>query len=169
MRRPVIVLGWLFAALVVGFGSFTLVSLMAHERTRTPVSFTNVDRIELDLAAGGIEIVADAETTEGQTGSVVGQRTVDWGLRRPTISESVSDRTLRLGSSCPAFAGFNCAVRYQLVVPAGIEVVGSSSGGSIRITRVTGNIDVSSSGGSIDVSEPGGRLVLNSSGVESPW
>lgn len=160
MRRPLIVLGGLFTVLLVGYGCFALVSLLAHERTRQELSFPpGISEIQLDLAAGGVEL------TGATAGAISGTRTVTRGLRGPSFREvRVDEDTLRLVSDCPNFSSFNCSVNYVLTVPAGIRVTGDSSGGGIEVRKTSGLVTVSSSGGGIYATDTTGELVLDSSG-----
>ncbi len=157
-----LILGGLLTVATICFCCFLLVSLMAHERIITDISFAETERIELielDLGAGGIELI-------GRSGDAIvsGQRIVDRGLAKPTFSEEIIGNTLRLTAKCPDFAGFNCGSRYVLSVPADIDISGSSSGGSITITGVTGALTLHSSGGDITIGDPIGPLQLSTSG-----
>ncbi len=158
MRRFLLIVGGFFTLAVLGYGCYALVSLMAHERTRSEISFAQVDTVDVDLDAGGLELLA----AEGAR--TYGVRIVDRGLRRPAFREWMEGTTLHIESDCPNFAGLHCGVRYQLAVPAGISVRGGSAGGSISITGVSGAIDVSSSGGGISATDTTGALTLDSSG-----
>ncbi|MCP5026260.1 MAG: DUF4097 domain-containing protein [Actinomycetia bacterium] len=158
-RRSLLTLGGIFTIATIGFCCYLLVSLMAHEQTTTEISFTGIERIEFDLGAGGIELT-------GSSGDSIasGRRIVDRGVQEPTFSEEVVGNTLRLSARCPDFSAFNCGSRYELAVPAGVDVSGTSSGGAITITGVTGAITVHSSAGDIAVRDPIGPLELSSSG-----
>ncbi len=158
-RRSLLTLGGLFTAATIGFCCFLLLSLMAHEQVTTEIRFTEVERIEFDLGAGGIEL------TGGPGGSIAsGRRILDRGLTKPAFSEHVVGNTLMISASCPDFSAFNCGARYELTVPAGVEISGTSSGGSITITGVTGAVTVDSSAGDIVVGDPAGPLMLATSG-----
>lgn len=159
MRRMPVVLAGALALITLGFATLSLVSLMAHERTRTPVSFaTGITTIELSIGAGDVVLNGSDRL------DVSGVRTIDRGLARPTITEVRDGSTLRLRTSCKSFFAANCSVRYELDVPKGVRITGSSSGGGIRINGATGPVDVSSSGGGVTVAKSSGPLTVSSSG-----
>jgi DNA-binding NarL/FixJ family response regulator len=72
--------------------------------------------------------------------------------------------TLKLHTECSSFIGANCSVSYELAVPEGVTVTGSSSGGGIRTEAITGSQTMSSSGGGITVDKPSGEVKVDSSG-----
>jgi hypothetical protein len=160
MRRPLMYIAGVVSALLIGSGCLFLVGLITAHTARTPVSFAGVKRVEIRSGGGSVTLTGSAETTEA-----TGTRTVRSDFRKPTFSERVAaDGTLVLRNSCPALFSVVCSVNYKLTVPEGVEVIGSSSGGSITVTGLDGSVDVSSSGGSLRADRTSGSLRLRSSG-----
>jgi Putative adhesin len=159
MRRPLIIVGSVLAAITIAYGTLTAVSFMAHGKERVPLAFpAGITNIEVDLSSG------DAIITGGSGDTIAGTRFIDRGLASPRFKERVDGQTLRLSASCPWLAGANCKVSYVLTVPSNIEINGSSSGGDIRTVGITSVRKLSSSGGDIDVRGSAGSLDLSSSG-----
>jgi hypothetical protein len=159
MRRPLLVLGSAFAAITIGYGTFTAISFMAHGKERSNLSFpSTITAIELDLSSG------DAELTGGTGDTITGVRTTERGLTSPRYKEQIDGTTLKISASCHAFIGANCSVRYQLNVPPNVRVTGSNSGGDIHTDGVSGVRKVSSSGGDIMVTGSTAPIDVSSSG-----
>lgn len=160
---------WLVPVAVIGVavaagGSTALAEAMNHEQTRTDVSFAGVEAIELDLGAGGA-VLTGAPGAEGPTsGTVTGTRVDDRGLTEPKVTEWMDGSTLHLTSRCGSWVSFRCGVHYELTVPAGVRITGSSSGGGLDLRSLAGDVDVSASGGGIDATDTTGPLTLDSSG-----
>jgi hypothetical protein len=159
MRRPLIALGGVFAAVTIAYGVLTAISLMAHSKSRSDISLPgDITDIELDLSSGDVVLIGDGGD------KITGTRTVERGLKSPKYSEKRTGSTLKLSASCSALFDLNCNVRYELHVPANVIVRGSSSGGSIRTDRVTGAVSVDSSGGNVTVIGTQGPVDISSSG-----
>lgn len=162
-RRPVplLVFGGLFAAIVLGWGGYNAVSLMAYQSTYTDLSFPASSVRRLDVRTdGGVTIdAAPAGSTE-----VTVTRRVVRGLRSPSYSEAIVGDTLTMRSSCPAFAEYHCFVSYSIRVPASTSVVVDTSGSGVHVHDLSGDLDVDSSGGGVEVARVSGTLRLESSG-----
>jgi hypothetical protein len=163
MRRrtsPVLLsLGGIFVVATIAWGCYQLVSLVAHERTTSPVSFpAGVTRLQIDTDAGHIEL----RGTDAAT--ITGERVVDRGLGEPRFSERVDGDTLVIRADCPWWTNHNCGVAYTLAVPASVAVDASSSGSGIETAGLLGDQTLDSSGGGITVVDPAGALDVDSSG-----
>jgi hypothetical protein len=166
MRRPssrtspvLLVLGGIFAVATIAWGCYQLVSLIAHERTRSEVSFpAGVTRLQIDTDAGHIEL----RGTDGDT--IRGERVIDRGIGEPRFSERVDGDTLVIRADCPWWSNHNCGVEYVLDVPASVAVDASSSGSGIETFGLFGPQTLDSSGGGITVVDPAGELDIDSSG-----
>jgi hypothetical protein len=159
MRTFIIVAGSIVAAVTLALGVGSAVSAVAHEETRSPLSFDEeITSIRMDESSGSVRIVgADVDR-------ISGERIVVEGLQGPDYSERVVDGTLVLESDCPIMLSMHCSVTYELIVPRGLDLYLRSSGGGIRVENVAGTVDLSSSGGGIRVIGSSGTLTLDSSG-----
>jgi hypothetical protein len=162
-RRPVplLVIGAVAAAVTLGWGGYSAVSLMAYQSTTTEMSFpaASVHRVDI-RAAGGVTVEA---LSPGSQQISVARRVVR-GLRTPSYSETIVGDTLTIRSSCPIFADYHCDVSYKIQVPASTAVVVDSSGGNVHVHDIIADLDISSSGGGVEVARVSGALNLDSSG-----
>jgi hypothetical protein len=162
VRRPVplLAIGGVVAALTLGWGGYSAVSLMAYQKISTDLSFPASSVQHLDIDTTG-RVTIDASAPGSQDVTVT--RRVVRGLRSPSYSESVVDNTLRMRSDCPVFAE-HCSVSYSIHVPAATSVIVDSSGGNVSVHDLGGAVDAGSSGGSVEVARVSGPLKLRSSG-----
>jgi Putative adhesin len=158
VRRAAIIGGALFAVLFIGWGAFSVVEFIARQKTTAPVSVDgSVRHLIVDLDAGGMTLHGGATTI------VTGTRRVERSLRAPTFSETLTGDTLTVKSRCQSFVNGFCSVHYDLIVPAGVTVEATSSGGSLTVSDIAGDLTLSSSAGSVSVTGATGRLKLLSS------
>jgi Putative adhesin len=157
-RSVLLLVGSLLAVGVAAYGIFTTLDLMARERTSSPIEFSSVRAIRLDVSAGSVTL------SRGSTNQVVGTRTVLRGLRKPSFNETLlADGTLVLSTNCPHF-GVNCAVDYTLQVPSTSSVDGQLSGGNFTVTALSGDLNVGTSGGRVRLTDVSGAGRIDSSG-----
>lgn len=124
------------------------------ERFSDDASFDEpVRAIEIDDPDGAVSV-------EGGSGSgpVTVERTVSYRGERPTRETAeVRDGVLVLGG-----CGRNCSVDYTVSLPAGVEVRGSTSNGSIELTDVS-DVDVETNNGRIELDEVSGTVAARTS------
>jgi hypothetical protein len=153
-----IIAGGILTIVMVTWGALTVVDLLAHERSRAVITFTEPVRvIDVSNSAGSVSI-------EGTTASAVTiDASLSRGLGKPSHHEDVEGDRLVVRASCPVFIANFCDVDYHIAVPDGADVVVRSSGGSITLSSLHGSIDASSSGGGVHVAGTSGPLELRSS------
>jgi DUF4097 and DUF4098 domain-containing protein YvlB len=145
--------GWLIIVVVVlaGLG-------LVRRRQRWTATFAGVRRVDVQTAAGRVEVIGEERR------DVQAEVTVAGSLGRgPRHTEWVDGERLicRAGWWAPPF-GFGW-VDYRLRVPAGTAVTGSSGGGSALVDGVDGEVDVRSSAGTVTGRRLAGRVRLHSS------
>jgi hypothetical protein len=146
------------AVLVVGWGCLTLVDWTARTTSRASRTVPAAPVIRLSLNGGShVTIVGEERTT------IHIDRKIRRGIREVRATERRNGDTLVLDSNCPILLGNLCSVDYDLRVPAGTNVVGSTSGGNIDLVRV-GRVDVRSGGGSIDIDRATGPIEARTGG-----
>ncbi len=159
-RLAWLVPGSVFAVATLGWGTFNVVDLLAHERHHEQVTFAQpVTTVQVDTDKGSVHIVGDAAAT-----NVTVDSTVSEGLFSGSHSVIVDGDRLVVRSDCPPVFGTWCGVDYTIRVPAATAVAGSSSGSGIDVTGTTGPVDLSSSGGGLHVTGGGDTVKLASSG-----
>lgn len=140
-------------ALVAGLAALWLWFADPDEavETRSQTYTQAVDRIELNLAAGHITVVA------GQSGQVAVERRLQWKRSKPTTSEEWSGDALRITATCPG-DGEDCAVDYTVRVPAGVAVSAQTGAGDMSVRDLTGQVRLDSGSGHVTVDNTTGDL-----------
>jgi DUF4097 and DUF4098 domain-containing protein YvlB len=158
MRRLLLGVGTTIAVLTIGFGAYSLAAFAARSTAKKNVSFAGVTAIRIDSETGGITLRGSSDTS-----ATTGTRKVVQSFTKPSIQETVSaDGVLLLRNRCKGFLA-NCEVSYTLTVPKGVRIEGQTSGGSIKLIGIDGDVDVKSSAGGINAQTMGGSLTLRSS------
>ncbi len=157
MKRPLLAFGGILTVLTIATGTYNLASFAARETTRKNVNFANVKTIRLDSSSGGV-------TLRGGSGlAVTGTRKEVRSFTKPSVRETLTDGVLTLRNRCSNFISVNCEVSYTLTVPKDVRIEGKTSGGSIRLTEIDGDVNVNSSAGGITAEKTTGSLRLDSS------
>ena len=157
-RRWVLAIGVVLSVAAIAWGTLLLVNLLGRtsEDRSTTLPATG-DRLVVSSSGGGIRIV---------TGDVTDIRVVthlEYGLSAPRLRQESGPEGVLLDASCRWFNSF-CSVDYEITVPARMAVKAESSGGSITVRGVSGDIETRSSGGSITISDTTGSVRARSSG-----
>jgi Putative adhesin len=158
MRTTLRILAVGLSVLMVGWGAFTLASLLARVTEHRSATYAGVHAVDLDLSFESVQIVGVADAT-----SVSMTRSYTWSLGRPTISNRVDGDLLSIGSSCPFSVGLGCSGHVRLVVPKDLEVRVHNSDGSLTLRDLDGPLDVTTSDGSVNASNLTGQVKLRSS------
>jgi len=145
------------ALLTVGWGAFTVASLLARVTEHRSATYDGVRALDIDLGFESVEIVGAADAT-----SVSMTRSYTWSLAKPSISNRLDGDLLSIGSSCPFSVGLGCSGHVRLVVPKTLEVQVHNSDGSVTLRDLDGPVDLSTSDGSINASNLTGRVTLHS-------
>lgn len=157
MRTSLRILAVGLSVLMVGWGAFTVASLLARVTDHRSATYAGVHAIDLDLSFESVQIVGSADAT-----SVSMTRSYAWGLGKPSISNRLDGDLLSIGSSCPFSVGLGCSGHVRLVVPKDLEVQVHNSDGSVTLRDLDGPVDLSTSDGSINASNLTGRVKLHS-------
>lgn len=127
-------------------------------RTITTIRPTQqVDRIEVDIEAGAIEVVAGDEVVvdvASRSGRGAGASVTNSGLNNGVLTVSVSCSRLALLRSCDT--------PVSLVVPPGTPLIAAIEAGSITASDLTAGADLRAAAGSIDVHDLAGTIRLRS-------
>ncbi|HEU4895562.1 MAG TPA: DUF4097 family beta strand repeat-containing protein [Acidimicrobiia bacterium] len=150
MRRNTwIVIG--VVVIVVGL-AMLLSPMVGRTQGSDTRAFSGVAVVEFDLENSPIEVRADGD-------EVVVEYSYSSGLFASTsVDLDQSGDILRLEQDCPGFfIGWGCQASFELTVPAGVEVMGSTSNGAVVVAGVEGPVEVTTSNGAIsleDLSSP---------------
>lgn len=155
-RAVWITLGGILAIAALGWGTYNVISLLAHEeRTeRETYAVADVDRLEIDNGSGSVSIVAsDSDTVE-----VVAEISDGWHTTH--VASEVVNGSLVLEASCPPITDIWCRVDYTVSLPADrpVQVNGS---GSVRVRGMAGPLDVDSDDGRIELDDVSGDVIAS--------
>lgn len=145
-RNSWIVVGVLLV--VAGLAGLVLPPLMGSTGDTGSQSFSDVAIVEFDLSNSPVEFHAGGE------GEVLVDYTFSTGfLSAAEITLDQNDDVLRIEQTCPAFFSWGCQASFDVVVPAGVEVAGSTSNGSIVLAGLEGPVDVDTSNGGVTLED----------------
>jgi putative adhesin len=161
-RKAWILAGSIFVLASVGWGTFQIVNALAYDKKQFRESFgvtttSAVRSLDIDNAAGSVKVIASDRNDIVIDGEVLRS------LAKPTHHERVNGDVLEIGATCNSLGGF-CSVDYDIQVPRDVDVRVRASGGGVRVSNVTGDLDLRSSGGGVRVEGATGTLFLRSSG-----
>ncbi|NEE02886.1 DUF4097 family beta strand repeat-containing protein [Phytoactinopolyspora halotolerans] len=150
----------LFGAAVVVVTAVAAYSWLTRSSDEWSTTIANVSRIEVDIAAGDIELF-------GSSGSDVqlDAHTDDGWVRAARLEHHIDGETLRIEGRCSGnrfVPGFGCGTHVVLAVPDGVEVKAATSGGSIESTGLVGNVNLESSAGDVVIEGHSGELRAHS-------
>lgn len=147
MQRLWIIVGSVITVAALAFGTFNVVSLVAHEEVTETSTFDAAGIVALDVRTGNgtIEVVGD------DVEEITLVADISHGLRRTDHRAEVEGDTLVVRSDCPHLSFTWCSVDYHLVVPADLSVVASSDNGRLTLRDLTGDVDADSDNGRIEL------------------
>ena len=138
--------GGLVTLVLLAFGTFNLVTIVAHDESTSTVAFpSSIRHLHLALGGGDVTLIGSASA---ERDGITGNRTITRGLTSPTYGERVDGDTLTIESSCAAVFNW-CTIAYSLTVPPDVAITTDAGSGDVTIRGVVG--DVSIDGGSGDV------------------
>lgn len=124
--------------------------------------------VEVDNVNGKIDVSEvdgnSVEVRAERVGKGATEAAATRALERIEIVEDVTSNRIRLETRTPPggwLSGGQSEVRYDLRVPAGIEVKVNTTNGTVRLTGVTGDARASTTNGSITARRASGGLELS--------
>ena len=147
------------ALALIGWTGFNLVTTVA--RGSYPFSYAipvQDGQVAVNINAGDVTLQeALGSTTARLTG------TVQYGLIRPGISESITPTGANIGMNCDGINS-NCEMSASLDVPARTAVTLWSNGGNITASGFSSGVSLSAAGGDVNATNLAGNLQLDSGG-----
>jgi len=148
------------ALALIGWTGFNLVTTVA--RGSYPFSYTipvQDGQVAVNISGGDVTLqqAPGASTTARLTG------TVQYGLIRPGIDESVTPTGANIGMNCNGI-NTNCGMSASLDVPARTAVTLWSNGGNITASGFSSGVSLSAAGGNVNATNLAGNLQLDSGG-----
>jgi hypothetical protein len=140
---------------VLAWGLSLAMTQIAHEErtTTTELDAAGLSTLDVRIDSGTLTVVG----TDTDVVKVTAR--ISDGLRATSESQTVNGDRLELRASCPAFLSNFCNVDYTVELPARIIVRARLENDGIRLTGVTGDIDVRSANGGVTVRGSGDGTV----------
>jgi hypothetical protein len=152
-RAVWITIGGVLAIAALAWGTYSVISILAHEEhvERSTFASSDVTALAVSNDSGSVTIVA----TPGDTIEVVAEVSDGW---QPTdVSSEVVDGVLVLRAGCPVFVSPWCNVHYTVAIP-GDRAVTVDGSGPVRVRGMTAPIDIDSDDGRIELDEISGDI-----------
>ena len=174
VRALWITAGGLLAAAALGWGTYNVISLLAHEEHTERASFAAADVASLEISNDNGSVTVTA--TDGDTIEISADVSEGWQATK--VASRVAGDVLEVDASCPPFVSIWCSVEYTIAVPADRPLTIDGSG-DVTVRGMTGPIDVDSDDGRVEldgisgditVSNDNGRIVgrrLSSAAVDA--
>lgn len=170
--------GWLVAGavalvLALGWGTYQMIGLVAHEKRTFVERFdaAAVSTIEIRTDNGHVTVIGRDGLSE-----VVVTSNVTESLRSPRRRADRRADRLVLDADCPRFAGQWCSADYVVETPRDMALDIDSENGSIEIRGIDGDVVAFTDNGRIEVVDASGALELDSDngrvtaeGLRSSW
>lgn len=149
-------IGSLFAAGLLVFGTFSVVDVLAHERTTEVTTHEGVAVLLIDSDVGHVLVRADDVV------DVTATARVSEGLRATGVTRSRDGDRLVLRSSCPNIGGTWCSVGWDVVVPLGTDLILRSDDDRAEVSGEFGTIDLRSEHDGVSVDGVARSVVADS-------
>jgi DUF4097 and DUF4098 domain-containing protein YvlB len=147
------------ALALIGWTGFNLVTTVA--RGSYPFSYAipvQDGQVAMNINAGDVTL---QEAPGSSTARLTG--TVQYGLIRPGISESITPTGANIGMNCNGI-NTNCQMSASLDVPARTAVTLWSNGGNITASGFSSGVTLSAAGGNVNATNLAGNVQLDSGG-----
>ncbi|MBB5790510.1 DUF4097 family beta strand repeat-containing protein [Jiangella mangrovi] len=158
-RRLPVRRGLSFAAIgAMAFAGLTALSWITHSRESVTID-DPVDRVEIDVSSGRVEIVGSPSDETRLDFSVKSGWSRDGG-----IDHAIVGRTLQVTGGCDSgmILGIWCESDVTITVPASAVVTADASAGTLVVSGLAGSTVLESDAGSITVTDQRGSLTAHS-------
>jgi Putative adhesin len=158
-RWVAVAVGVPVALALIGWTGFSLITTVA--RGSYPFSYVipvQDGRVAVNINSGDVTLrEAPGSSTARMTG------TVQYGLIRPAIGESVTPTGASIDMSCDGI-NTDCGMSGTLDVPAGTGVTLWSNGGNVTASGFSNGMTLSAGGGDVNATNLAGALQLDTGG-----
>lgn len=161
VRLAWLIPGAILAVAALGWGTYNVLSVLAHGETTTTEEFAAADVDSLDISNEEGPITVNA----GDTDTIVVTAHISNGWQATDVSSTIIGRELVVRGGCPVFGSPWCNVNYSVEIPADRALTINGSNGSVQVRGATGTVDVDTENGSIDLEDVSGNIrVTNDNG-----
>ncbi len=152
-------LAWLIPGVILaigalGWGTYNVLSLLAHSEYTSTDSFAAADVDSLDISNEEGAITVNATETD----TIVVTAHVNNGWRATDVSSRIVGRELVIRGGCPVVGSPWCNVSFTVEIPADRPMTINGSNGSVQVRGATGTVDVDTENGSIDLEDVSGNI-----------
>lgn len=156
-RRTALTVGGVLGVLLIAWGAFAIVSLLAPETTtqRQLELDGSVRRLTVDVGNGDVTL----RRVDGDAVQV--RRTVQSGWREPRIEERAGSDGVVITADCPNFLTFECNVSYDIGVPDGFAIDLRASSGDLAVRGLSAeSLRARVSSGDVELADVAGPIEL---------
>jgi Putative adhesin len=158
LRGALRLLAVVLSILMVAFGAWSLMSLLARSTQHRQATYAGVRSVDVDLSFESLRVTAT------DTPTVHLDRSWSWSFGEPAVRQRrVGDRLVVTSSGCGFTPGLGCTGSVELEVPRDMTLRLRTSNSGLTLQDLTGDIDASTSNGSVAGSGLTGRLRLHTS------
>ena len=158
LRSALRLLAVVISVLLVGFGAWSLVSLLARSTQRQQATYAGIQVVDVDLAFESLHVTAH------DSAEVDLSRRWSWSFGEPTVSQrKVGNRMVVTSDGCGFTPGLGCTGSVDLDVPRNVTLRLRASNSGLTLQDLTGDIDASTSNGSVVGAGLTGPLRLHTS------
>ncbi|MEV7356784.1 MULTISPECIES: DUF4097 family beta strand repeat-containing protein [unclassified Kitasatospora] len=143
------------AVVMIGAGMQTWAMVVQQQTTSTQPYNVVIHKLRLDTGSASVRIRA------GRDGRVVVRQNLDWMVRKPSVSTTFDGDVLTVGMECRKFlpfADFGCGAQIELEVPAGTDVSGQVSSGSVEVDGLSGGVRMDLTSGELKLTGTSGQV-----------
>jgi hypothetical protein len=155
--------GTLVTLFLLGMALLQLVGLLAYNvrDVNHRVDAAGIDRLDLDIDSGSVEVIGVEATTISLTG------TIRSGLVQSTHREGVQGAAYVVTGECPDGPASNhCDTEYRIEVPQDLAVHVRVGDGSVTLRDLRGEVDASTSNSVVRAEGLSGAIRLHTSNDE---
>jgi len=140
-----IIAGAVLSVAMLGWGTFQVIGLLAHEEfdEETTVDAVGITRIDIDNDVGPVTV------RTGAGDSIRIEAHVSEGLQAPSRDIEVVGETLHVDGSCGILMTTWCSVSFTLTVPSGLDVVAHSDHERVEVEGEFASVDAGTANGSV--------------------
>jgi hypothetical protein len=158
VRGALRLLAVVVSVLLVGFGAWSLVSLLARSTERQQATYAGIRVVDVDVDFESLHVTAH------DSAEVDLSRRWSWSFDEPTVTQrKIGDRLVVTSSGCGFTPGLGCTGSVDLDVPRDVTLRLRASNSGLTLQDLTGDIDASTSNGSVVGAGLAGPLRLHTS------
>ncbi len=148
------VLGAILVVAGLLWGTYNVVTLLAHEARVETQTFAaaDVSSLDIDNSSGTVRIVAT------DTDEISVRARISDGLRSTGEHREIVDGQLRLRATCPLIGSNFCDVTYDVVVPLDLPITIDAANGRVEVSGSTAPVAINADNGTVELTGLSGAI-----------